>query len=259
MPFTKASSKTGYTLPDDYLSGPAPNPTATPIDFKKGGLPQYANCYAVSLDGILTVEECNQLLMAAESHNEGTWDRALINTGGGTQKLMEDVRRCGRIIWDDQTLMDKLWARCAPLVPEVQELSQKSWPLLVGKRSWKATRVNPRMRFLKYVGGTAGAEYFRPHYDGSYTDPKTKERTWFTLHLYLNDAEHQAKGDKLLGGATTFMDHMEKNRLDYDPKIGSVLFFQHAELYHSGEPVLSGIKYTMRSDLLFAIEPLEKK
>ena len=40
-------------------------------------------------------------------------------------------------------------------------------------------------------------------------------------------------------------------RLDVDPKMGRVLIFQHAHLLHSGDEVHKGIKYTMRSDLMY--------
>lgn len=40
-------------------------------------------------------------------------------------------------------------------------------------------------------------------------------------------------------------------RLDVDPKMGRVLIFQHAHLLHSGDEVQEGIKYTMRSDLMY--------
>lgn len=61
-----------------------------------------------------------------------------------------------------------------------------------------------------------GGEYFRPHCDGSYETPDRKERTYFTLHLYLNNADvvTMEEAEKvggalsaesvLVGGATTF-------------------------------------------------------
>jgi len=86
--------------------------------------------------------------------------------------------------------------------------------------------------------------------------PDNKERTLFTLHLYLNDADHQEDGQKLMGGATTFWGPMldNKTRVDVNPKMGSVLIFQHADLLHSGDDLLSGTKYTLRGDLLYAAD-----
>lgn len=58
----------------------------------------------------------------------------------------------------------------------------------------------------------------------------------------------------LRGGATTFHSRDMKERLDVDPKVGRVLIFQHRRLLHSGDDVVEGIKYTMRSDLMFRFE-----
>lgn len=58
----------------------------------------------------------------------------------------------------------------------------------------------------------------------------------------------------LRGGATTFHSYNERRRLDVDPKAGRVLIFQHRNLFHSGDDVTAGIKYTMRSDLMYEFE-----
>jgi len=40
-------------------------------------------------------------------------------------------------------------------------------------------------------------------------------------------------------------------RHDILPKTGRVLIFQHRNLWHSGDDVVQGVKYTMRSDILY--------
>jgi hypothetical protein len=153
-----------YTLPSDFLSGPAPNLTKSKIDFAKAGLPDSDGHWAVVLDGVLSKAECEQLVAAAEATTDGVWERALVNIGGGAQAMIEDVRNCGRIIWDDRALMEKLWARIEGAVPEIHRLEK--WASVTGngpvKRSevWRVTRLNERGRFLKYVGG----EYFKGTY-----------------------------------------------------------------------------------------------
>lgn len=56
-----------------------------------------------------------------------------------------------------------------------------------------------------------------------------------------------------MGGATTFHSDDSKNKqtVNVYPKAGRVLIFQHNGLLHSGNDVLAGVKYTMRTDLLF--------
>lgn len=50
-----------------------------------------------------------------------------------------------------------------------------------------------------------------------------------------------------------------KQRIDVDPKAGRVLIFQHRRLLHSGDEVQSGVKYTVRSDLMYEYESLDAK
>lgn len=88
------------------------------------------------------------------------------------------------------------------------------------------------------------------------------------MHLYLNDSaqalgipepskdakqtgDDSKTGELLRGGATPFHSQDMERRIDVDPKAGRVLIFQHRGLLHSGDYVTSGIKYTMRSDLMY--------
>lgn len=260
-------------LPEDFLSKPAPNITVSRIDFSQTSLPEYQGLYAIILDNVLSATECDILVHAAEASTNGKWERAMINIGNGQQQLITEARNCSRIIWDSATVAMKVWNRIEHL-PEVQEIVRlENVPRIFGngpmKRGevWKLTRPNERMRFLKYVGG----EYFRPHCDGSYETPDRKERSYFTLHLYLNNAggpseeelgemslEERVKFKKLglTGGATTFhsVTMNEDRDLDVMPRTGRILLFQHRDLLHSGDDVLQGVKYTMRTDLMYTLE-----
>jgi hypothetical protein len=92
----------------------------------------------------------------------------MVNVGNGQQRLFEDTRKCGRIIWDDRDMVAKLWARIADSVPDIHQL--QNWADVTGigpakrKETWKVTRLNDRMRFLKYTGG----EYFKGMYTESH-------------------------------------------------------------------------------------------
>jgi len=259
-----------YTLPEGFLEGPAPALKRSNVDFIKGRMPEYEGQWAAILDGVLTKEECDQLVLAAEATTNGVWERAMVNIGGGMQALYEDTRKCGRIIWDDRDLMAKLWTRIEASVPEIHRLEK--WASVTGngpeKRNevWKVTRLNERARFLKYVGG----EYFKrthtlssfqkysltdtAHCDGTYETPDRTERSYFTLHLYLNDPEGEDGREALEGGATTFHSWSMRERIDVVPRCGRVLMFQHRGLLHSGDDVLSGTKLTMRTDLMYTKE-----
>jgi hypothetical protein len=92
------------------------------------------------------------------------------------------------------------------------------------------------------------------HCDGTYETPDRTERSYFTLHLYLNDAEGKNGTRQLEGGATTFFNWSMTQRMDVVPKVGRVLLFQHRDLLHSGDDVIRGTKLTLRTDVMYALE-----
>lgn len=264
------TTMSGYTPPQGFMEGPAPNIIREDINFAEAGLPEYDGAWAVVLDGVMTEEECKQLVEAAEATTDGIWERAMVNVGGGRQAMYEDTRKCGRIIWDNREIMTKLWARIEGFVPDIHRL--RNWASVTGNgpvkwnETWRVTRLNERGRYLKYVGG----EYFKgtrdgynivytanmvaEHCDGTYETPDRTERSYFTLHLYLNDAFAQ-NGQRLLeGGATTFHGYKTEKRIDVVPRCGRVLLFQHRDLLHSGDDVVSGTKMTLRTDLMYELE-----
>ena len=92
------------------------------------------------------------------------------------------------------------------------------------------------------------------------------QKTIFTLHLYLNEA---GPTNPFKGGATTFFSNLwyywtdadkEENnsskvgKMNVEPKTGRILVFQHDRLVHSGEDVAGGVKYTMRTDIMYQAE-----
>ncbi len=148
----------------NLLTGPAPQITREDIDFVRGGLPEYDGLYAVILDNVLTPAECEALVNAAKATTNGVWEKALVNTGNGLQAEMLNTRKCGRIMWDDKDIVEKLWKRVEGLVPELKTLEPNNRALRRPKpgkeQRWRATRLNERMRFLKYGPG----DYFKREY-----------------------------------------------------------------------------------------------
>lgn len=148
-------------LPADFLAEPREGITVDRVDFEKHSLPEYKDYYAVVIDNVLSPEACQQLLEAAEKTSNGEWERAMVNIGGGHQTMITDIRSCGRIIWDAREVVARIWNRIAHLVPEMAIVQIMRFVTGPGpaKRGevWKLTRLNERMRFLKYEGG----EYFR--------------------------------------------------------------------------------------------------
>ncbi|KAE8413821.1 hypothetical protein BDV36DRAFT_267440 [Aspergillus pseudocaelatus] len=297
---------------------PPPTATIKKLDFTKTTppIPAYKNHFAALIDNILTPAECSQLLHLAEQSirpensthinpGETPWDRALLNVGNGKEIKAPGFRNCGRIIYDSPDIADRLLNRLLPFLRECDIVQISNQPLVTGAgpatrgETFKLTRLNEKLRFLKYTGG----EYFRPHTDGCYVTPDERERSLFTVHLYLNgegdqdegelqraitrreqmdargsdgnsdcevvfgdeDADEameseeeeenleDAKEQTLLGGATSFrLESFAGERVvRVFPKAGSVLVFQQRGLCHAGDDVFRGVKYTMRTDVMY--------
>ncbi|KAN0086596.1 hypothetical protein V8E54_000284 [Elaphomyces granulatus] len=206
----------------------------------------------------------------------------MVNVGYGRQKLALDTRNCGRIIYDSPVLAGRIFQRLLPFLKECDIATLSNRCLITGLDSVKrgevltATRLNERLRFLKYDDGG----YFRPHCDGMYITPDHKEKSYFTMHLYLNGDGEQSNDEllheqnrmdmentttiinkdpsaKLLGGATSFLlcsMATQNNGVKIFPKTGSVLIFQHNGLMHAGDDIFRGVKYTMRTDIMYRQE-----
>lgn len=282
--------QTSYTsLPVDYPSdflAPLSDPSTIKverIDFRNSPLKEYKTLYAVVLDNVITKEECDLLLTYAEmskgahSKTEGEespadngWTPALVNAGRNREVLVPDYRNSDRIIWDEQEITKRLWNRVLQgegMKEYFSTLHGKEYSPAIGSyrdgEKWKITEygLNERMRFLRYGPG----QFFKEHCDGSYETPDGSQRSFFTFHLYLNDSaqalgvKEGEEGEMLRGGATTFHSGDMKERIDVDPRIGRVLIFQHRRLLHSGDLVEKGVKFTMRTDLMFEYSGREEE
>jgi hypothetical protein len=66
------------------------------------------------------------------------------------------------------------------------------------------------------------------------------------------NASTTAESQKLLGGATSFTDdYRAREVVRVFPKTGSLLIFQQRNLMHCGDDVFRGVKYTVRSDVMY--------
>ena len=94
---------------------------------------------------------------------------------------------------------------------------------------------------LRYSPG----DKFEPHYDREV--PFGTRRSLLTVLVYLNDGDVDFKG-----GNTLFLDALQPNQgvASVPPAAGRVVIFEHG-LFHSGAVVESGIKFVMRTDVLF--------
>ena len=132
-----------------------------------------------------------------------------------------------RVVQDDPATAADLFARLRPHLPE-----------RMGKLS--IVGLNPRLRFYRYQAG----QRFEPHMDHWYR-PSPYEITLHTVLVYFNE--------EFEGGETRFQEQLESMLV---PRRGMVAIFQH-KIRHEGRPVRAGVKYAMRSDVIYrADEPI---
>jgi prolyl 4-hydroxylase len=199
------------TTTAQIVIGPIPGKS-----FCEGDSVDYRSPLAWTVDDIMSEAECAEFRTRMDDLG---CTPAPITTPRGFV-MRPDVRNNTRVIIDDVPLAAELYRRIAPHVP----------PSLSNMHPIGA---NERFRCYRYDPG----QRFAPHYDGAFHRSATEE-SLLTFMVYLNE--------DFEGGATAFH-HFEKA---VRPKTGTALLFQH-RLLHEGCLIHSGVKYVLRSDIMY--------
>jgi len=169
-----------------------------------------------TLAEVMTPGECAGLIDRIETLGPAA---APITTSRGFE-MRPEIRNNTRVMFDDPAFAAMLFDRIAAHVPQT----------LCGM---KPVGANERFRCYRYDV----EQRFAPHYDGAFIRDDD-ERSLLTFMIYLNDG--------FGGGSTRFHDF----DVDVTPKCGMALLFQHF-LLHEGCDVTSGVKYALRSDVMY--------
>ncbi len=175
------------------------------------------NPLVVTVEDVLSPRECQQLIARIEA--AGPTDAPITTSAGFVMR--PDIRNNTRVMFDDVALAATLFERVRAHVPERLE------------GDWQVCGANERLRCYRYEPG----QYFAPHFDGAFTRT-ANERSLLTFMVYLNECE--------AGGHTGLLDL----ELSVAPKAGRALLFNH-HLLHEGARVVRGVKYAVRSDLMY--------
>ena len=226
-----------------------------------------------SIGGFLTPEECMAWIDYGEKRGFSELDAA--RTAGYA------LRRNGRIALDDADVAAAIFARVKAFVPrEILIRTSSDGPLRV-RQSVRPVGCAPNLRLYRYTVGQA----FGKHVDDSVVREEFDEpgaATRFTLLVYLNDG--------IDGGATVFYpdeDEVDRNsggggktlgkrargrgkrakrtrrgggdphrprEVRFDPQRGACIVHRHGNecLEHEGEQVRRGVKYLLRTDVVYA-------
>lgn len=172
------------------------------------------------LDAILTPDECRHMIARAEAIGFAEAD---ISYAAGA-KMNKDYRNNSRVLLTDEEIRLKLEDALVPYAPKV----------MPGQR--KLAGVSTHFRVYKYEPG----QQFKKHRDGNQV--YDNGIALITILVYLNEAGQ--------GGETLLSDRSLPGLVTVYPKTGRVLMFDHA-LMHSGEPLVAGLKYVLRTDILY--------
>lgn len=173
------------------------------------------------IENFWSVEKCDEYIAKSESTG---YEVATVQTEAGP-RVVDHIRNNHRVLYKDMALANELWKELGPHVPKS-----------IGES--EAIGLNELFRFYRYQPG----QQFRKHRDQSFIR-NSREASYYTFMIYLND--------DFKGGETKFDD------LVVAPTKGGALVFYHA-LEHEGTAVIEGIKYVLRTDIMFRVKSLEK-
>lgn len=175
---------------------------------------------AFCLYNVFSEEECEALVTKAEE------------SGFGKTNFPQKYRGNLRLQNDDPQLAALLFERIRGQLPETIEMDDDTWHLM---------GLNTRFRNSKYYPGTV----FEQHTDASFLLSLT-EQSFFTVNIYMNEGFE--------GGHTRFFKNNELKG-DVTPVTGMALIFRQPpgqNYQHDGERVLSGLKYLLRTDVMYS-------
>jgi len=204
---------------------------------------------AFQLLNVFSAEECQRLIEVSES---------LGYLADAPVSLPRSVRHNDNVtmIVDRQT--DKrIWQRVASLF----SLGEDHFNGL------KAVGLNARFRFYRYKT----ADFFKPHTDGSWPGSRVIDSKLVT-QAYRDRWSQMSfiiyLSDDFVGGETQFFLDRDNpmqparsitgvKKVNVSTPGGGVLVFPHGQhplhCLHSSEPIIEGIKYIIRTDVLFEI------
>ena len=168
------------------------------------------------IEGFLTEAECDHYINLSQ---EKVFEEAKINVFG-RQQMNKGVRNNDRLMIFDERIAEELFKKAAAFLPQEHD-------------GHELLNFNEMLRIYKYAPG----QQFKMHRDGSYIRNE-KEKSFYTIMIYLND--------DFEGGETEF-----ENLFTVAPKKGTALIFHHP-LRHEGKTLISGIKYVLRTDIMYS-------
>lgn len=187
----------------------------------------------ITIDNFFNAEYVKKLLLAFESLK--------LETTPLRKSREYAVRVNDRISITDEISCGNLWIHLNRLLNSSSDDAETS----IKEEFGHAKGLNPNLRVYRYAKG----HHFGKHFDESVkvSTSKYKGVTKWTLLIYLSGDEQT-----LIGGDTIFYESKD-NVIRVHPKAGMALLHKHGDdcLLHEGEMVKKGVKWVLRSDVVF--------
>ena len=199
-------------------------PSLGSFDLKSAQKEALPTCNGFILQNFFSKQDCASFIAECEVKSF----QPLPNTS------LENYRTNSRISILDPSLAKVLWKRIVTFLPPTIQYEGSNWVL---------NSINEHIRFCKYETG----QFFDRHIDGHLMTEDGKQ-SFYTLMIYLNDVSADA------GGKTRFYSHDGKGLVIdhvYQPRCGDCICFDQEKL-HDGEKIHNGLKYIMRTEVLYA-------
>lgn len=176
----------------------------------------------------LSKQTCQALIQMAESSGDMEYV-----AHAATRHIAQ--RECGRWQQTDKDAARLLFLRMRNILTQMK--LEDSFP-----SDYRPVACNSNLRLYKYEKKMS----FGKHYDGSNTVEEGE--TEITVLVYLSDC---------VGGATRFYPPQTKSSVAFEPEEGAILLHIHGDrcLQHEADPVVSGLKYVLRTDVVYAKQP----
>ena len=184
------------------------------------------NKILITINEVLNNNECDKIISMSEL--KGFTQASFFTDKFGKEHFYNDIRQSKRCIIDDDKFVKALYQRISHYIPQTY-------------KGTKFDSINPRLRILKYYPD----DYFTRHQDGKYFDAKNNTVSKITVLIYLNDNYSN-------GYTKTYFSSSDTIGHDIIPFVGMICLMDH-DIEHEVKPLKSGIKYVIRTDLMYKI------
>jgi hypothetical protein len=209
--------------------------------------------------GVLGKKECRMLVAEAEKRG---FAKSSVSGGGHGRTGREDPVTNSFVVLDDLELAALLYGRVAQHVPATLDHLVPN-PYFGPNQGWRLVCAHPRLRLYKYEPGDAYPEHIDTkarRISVCEDQSRVVQQSVYTLLVYLND--------DFSGGQTGYWpDHAgihcrfrrseekqhsskKQHQVCVTPVAGMAVI-QDQNILHEGLPTTKGVKYILRTDLVF--------